>query len=585
MTVCRVCGRQVSDSPFCEFCGAARVHRRSDGPDWLRIRHHCAAPAEHVLCPNVVSTLFPYLPRRSRRTFALAFLALLAILALLAALRWQAQSIGVAVFGFPVLLVSALVSSGVLRTVPRWTWITAALLGAGLGVGWAVVTGAWLSRSYGTGFAAGVAGGPNSASLGVPMGAVLLMATPAVVVRLMDSKPERSIDGLVVGISGATGFGVAATVVRLAPQLATGLVARQRSIDGLLVEAAIRGVVIPMTSAAIGGIAGVALWFHRRRGDSGRRRPLLVAAALGMVATAGGTALVEASGLGPRNEVLMHLVVTAVALYVLRLTVHLALLHEAPDPPGTDVNVRCPECGAAVSGNSFCPSCGLAAGARQSAPAEPWRALRPAGVGLLAAALCSTALSVVITKPVALYACPPECGEPPLGTAVQSSPRFSAADGSFSVSYPAEGTGYEITLGPSGVFAEFTAGDGGMLRLFGEPARGRSAEQVVHDFLGNVRPHAQRSYVIPNVMVGYRQGYGEVDDEYPVGTTGEYLRLRLVTVAAVHDENALIAAAIGPFHQFGPDFGPGPPSAVNLQIGLQMDRYVNSFRWRGDPEN
>ena len=34
-----------------------------------------------------------------------------------------------------------------------------------------------------------------------------------------------------------------------------------------------------------------------------------------------------------------------------------------------------------------------------------------------------------------------------------------------------------------------------------------------------------------------------------------------------------------PFHQFGPDFGPGPPSAVNLQLALKMDTYVSSFTW------
>lgn len=585
MIECRVCGRQVSDGPFCEYCGAERSHRAADGPDWLRIRHHCAAPTEHVLRPATVSTLFPYLPRASRGPFALAFLALLAALALLVVVRWQAPAIGLAVLGFPVLLVSALVTSGVLRTMPRWTWITAAVLGAVLGVVWAVVTGTWLARTYGVGFAAGVAGGPNSASLSVPLGAVLLMVVPVVVVRLLDTKPARSVTGLVVGVLGATGFGITATVVRLAPQLATGLVARQRPIDGLLIETGIRGVVIPMTSAAIGGIAGVALWFTRRHGDSGRRRPVLAAVTLGVIAVAGGTALAEASGVGPRKELLMHLVVTAVALYVLRVTVHLALLHEAHDPARADISLWCPECGGAGTDTAFCPSCGLAAGAEQSGTIEPWRALRPIGAGLLAAALCTTVVSLLVAKPVARYACPPDCGEPPIGTAVQSNPRFSAADGSFSVSYPAEETGYDTTLGPNGVVAELTAGDGGMLRLFGEPARGRSAEQVVRDFLATVRPNARRAYVIPNAMVGYRAGYGEVGDDYPVSITAEYRRFRLVTVAAVHDDHALIAAAIGPFHQFGPDFGPGPPSAVNLQIGLQMDRYVNSFRWRGDPDN
>ena len=54
-------------------------------------------------------------------------------------------------------------------------------------------------------------------------------------------------------------------------------------------------------------------------------------------------------------------------------------------------------------------------------------------------------------------------------------------------------------------------------------------------------------------------------------------------LAAVKDDLALVAAAVGPYHQFGPDFGFGKPSGANLQIALDMGKYVNSFSWRGDP--
>ncbi len=46
---------------------------------------------------------------------------------------------------------------------------------------------------------------------------------------------------------------------------------------------------------------------------------------------------------------------------------------------------------------------------------------------------------------------------------------------------------------------------------------------------------------------------------------------------------ALVAGAVGPFHQFGPDFGPGPPSPANLQVAQDLGKYVNSFSWRGRP--
>jgi hypothetical protein len=44
----------------------------------------------------------------------------------------------------------------------------------------------------------------------------------------------------------------------------------------------------------------------------------------------------------------------------------------------------------------------------------------------------------------------------------------------------------------------------------------------------------------------------------------------------------LVAAAIGPYHKFSPDFGSGHPSGANLQLALDMGKYVNSFTWRGE---
>ncbi len=46
---------------------------------------------------------------------------------------------------------------------------------------------------------------------------------------------------------------------------------------------------------------------------------------------------------------------------------------------------------------------------------------------------------------------------------------------------------------------------------------------------------------------------------------------------------ALIAAAVGPYHEFGPKSGASKPSGANLQLALDMGKYVNSFRWAGDP--
>ena len=96
-------------------------------------------------------------------------------------------------------------------------------------------------------------------------------------------------------------------------------------------------------------------------------------------------------------------------------------------------------------------------------------------------------------------------------------------------------------------------------------------------------PDGRVVYEIPNAMVGYQPGFGEAIDYYPQGSTSSYTRMRVLVLAAVKNDLALIASVVGPYHQFGPDFGPGKPSGANVQLALDMGKYVNSFAWRGDP--
>ncbi|MGV0714812.1 hypothetical protein ABQE93_05335 [Mycolicibacterium sp. XJ662] len=193
------------------------------------------------------------------------------------------------------------------------------------------------------------------------------------------------------------------------------------------------------------------------------------------------------------------------------------------------------------------------------------------------------AWSAAISKSPARYACPPDCGRPPTGTPVEINPRFTAADGAFSVSHPTPSSAYRITTQPNGVTAQFLAGDGGTLRLFGQPAGDRSAEDIAKAVVKKAFPDTRTAYEIPNAMVGYQSGYGEVADCWPQGANTSYSRMRVMVMVAVKNDLALVAAAVGPYHEFGPDFGFGKPSGANLQIALDMGKYVNSFSWRGDP--
>jgi len=208
------------------------------------------------------------------------------------------------------------------------------------------------------------------------------------------------------------------------------------------------------------------------------------------------------------------------------------------------------------------------------------------GVWALVLAIGMVILSVVDARVPDVpnrYVCPPDCGRPPTGLPVAINPRFTAPGGEFSVSYPVPGAAYDVTTDEQGVTAVWTAGDGGTLRLVGRPAGGRAARDIAQTLVDDVFPDARLVYELPNATVGYQPGYGAAYDFRPLAASGKADLLRVIVVVAVKNDLALIAVAAGPFREFTPLFGPGPPSPANLQIAQDMGQYVNSFSWRGDP--
>ena len=200
-------------------------------------------------------------------------------------------------------------------------------------------------------------------------------------------------------------------------------------------------------------------------------------------------------------------------------------------------------------------------------------------VGLVTAMMVLTFIDKrVVDAPV--YVCPPDCGHPPSGLPVSPNPRFVAPDGAFSVSFPSPGPAYTVTTYDNGVSSQWVVGDGGTLRLFGIPAQGRDARAVVDKYLADTFPEAAVAYELPNATAGYEPGYGVVADFQSQKRTDS---VRVIVISAVKSDLALVAVAQGPFRQFTPEFGPGPPSPANLQIAEEMGKYLDSFSWRGDP--
>jgi hypothetical protein len=201
------------------------------------------------------------------------------------------------------------------------------------------------------------------------------------------------------------------------------------------------------------------------------------------------------------------------------------------------------------------------------------------GAGMVVAVAGGLTAAALATPAPPRYVCPPDCGHPPLTEAVESNPRFVSDDGNFSVQYPGPGTAYQATFTPNGVDLDFVGGDTGTMQFFGLPADGRDAKDIADHLIGEHYPDAEVDYEIPNAMVGYQRGYGVVADDYPQNPNGAFTRLRLVVMVAVKHDYALVAAAIGPYHEFTREFGNGHPSAANLQLAMDMGKYVNSFRW------
>lgn len=238
-----------------------------------------------------------------------------------------------------------------------------------------------------------------------------------------------------------------------------------------------------------------------------------------------------------------------------------------------------------AAGNSF-EGYAVPPGRYTADPGRGPRYFLTLGVWALILATGLMVLSIVdgqVSDVPSRYICPPDCGRPPTGLPVATNPRFTSADSAFSVSYPAPSAAYDVSLEANGVTATLTVGDGGTLQLFSQPAEGRNAEQIAASLMQDGFPDAVIVYELPNATVGYQPGYGVVANFQPLAASNQSDLLRVIVIVAVKNDLALVAAAVGPFRQFTPSVGPGPPSPANLQIAQDMGKYVNSFSWRGDP--
>lgn len=634
---CRVCHCDVPSGAFCGYCGAHLYQLPGSGPDRLRADSYVAEPNEQLVRLSLISSLFPHLLPRSRTAFRVALGLLMVLLVVVALMRWQAALIAVSVFGVAALFIAYVRQAGVRSDLGRPVIAWTSLAGLVLGAGWAYLTGPVLASTYLSVLGAGNGGGRLLAQgLSIPVLGALLMLVPVVLARVYRPASRESLDGYAIGARSALFFTAAAIAVRAAPQLSNGLVAHHKPAGVLLMQAGVQGLAMPLTAAAAGGLTGLALWFTGRGpSQGGPRRRAVIAALTVVVVIYAALGIVDVARLTPAVQLGWHLVLAAIALLALRIGVHLALLREQPDTTRGEA-VLCVHCCHVVPGMAFCPNCGAASRASSrvarsarravaeaplgAAPAAMFpgygvppgsysaplpRSTSPAGLILAVAAALAVAvatvsvISVKVTPAAAHYACPPDCGRPPIGppvggepgqapapeppvatppnqppVAVQTYPRFTSKDGGFSVAYlPAA----DVTKTDDGITMTFDRIEG-EIRLFGTPANNRTPRQIVEQYIEKNYRTAKTAYQIPNAMVGYEPGYGEVDDFSNENPNATSARGRLLVMTAVKNDLALVAVAEGPMLRFTPRTS-AHPSAVNMIIAQLMGNSVNSFTW------
>lgn len=173
----------------------------------------------------------------------------------------------------------------------------------------------------------------------------------------------------------------------------------------------------------------------------------------------------------------------------------------------------------------------------------------------------------------------PAQAHPLVAQPVQTLPRFTAPDGSWSVAYP-PGIG---AIPPGAKDLELETRDGGKIQYFGAPAPNQTARDIVQNLIQQNWPGATLAYQVPNAMVGYQPGYGEFDDFTLQSGAASYTQGRALAIVAIKNGFALGVLAVGPYRQFKPGDPGNHPSAANLMEAMASAPWLNTFRWKGDP--
>ncbi len=113
----------------------------------------------------------------------------------------------------------------------------------------------------------------------------------------------------------------------------------------------------------------------------------------------------------------------------------------------------------------------------------------------------------------------------------------------------------------------------------GEPAEGRSPEQVIDDSQQKQFQDAVRLYSIPQAEVGYVPGYGVVYQWFVRTAGGQNQERRVILMAAIRQNLVVKVEAAGRYELLKN----GHPNPANIRIAGLLGAVANTVVWPGDP--
>lgn len=117
----------------------------------------------------------------------------------------------------------------------------------------------------------------------------------------------------------------------------------------------------------------------------------------------------------------------------------------------------------------------------------------------------------------------------------------------------------------------------------GSSPNGRDARQIVEDAQSNNFGDATYAYTIPGAQIGYTPGYGNVYDLSVAPNGGASVHERLIIIAAVKGNVAVVFVGMGPFQKTDPqtDDHPNPAETPLVSLG-DVEENLESVTWPGD---